>query len=98
MERMVWMKKFVVMNPVKAIPLEAVQFNKIGDHHAVTEDATSPTGFSLKNRRSTRRHLVAPGDWIVTESFGSYIPLPEKVMWDMYHEATPEEIEAYAKS
>ena len=32
----------------KPVEIEAVQFNQLGDHPAVKEDATSPTGFLSK--------------------------------------------------
>lgn len=50
----------------KPVTVEAVQFNKIGDHPGV---AASPgSGFAVKGRQGFV--TVNPGDWIIAESDG----------------------------
>lgn len=51
----------------KPVVIEAVQFNKAGDHPAVTEDPNSPTGFGIHTLEHTAiKHEVTLGDWIIT--------------------------------
>lgn len=51
----------------KPVVIDAVQFNKLGDHPSVVEDANSPTGFGIHTLEHTAiKHEVTPGDWIIT--------------------------------
>ena len=49
------------------VVIEAVQFNREGDHPEVFEDIRSPTGFAILTLEHTKvAHEVTPGDWIIT--------------------------------
>jgi hypothetical protein len=51
----------------KPVVIDAVQFNKMGDHPAVVADENSPTGFGIHTlEHTTIKHEVTPGDWIIT--------------------------------
>jgi hypothetical protein len=51
----------------KPVVIEAVQFNKLGDHPAVIESAESATGFGIKTLEHVNIiHEVTLGDWIIT--------------------------------
>lgn len=51
----------------KPVVIEAVQFNKMGDHPAVIETKDSPTGFGIMTLEHTKvAHEVTLGDWIIT--------------------------------
>ena len=51
----------------RPVVIEATQFNALGDHPAVVEDADSPTGFGIHTLEHTgTKHEVTPGDWIIT--------------------------------
>ena len=51
----------------KPVVIEAVQFFKLGDHPAVIEDTSSPTGYGLHTLEHTGiKHEVTVGDWIIT--------------------------------
>lgn len=51
----------------RPIPVEAIQFNKLGDHSSVIETTDSPTGFGIYDLEHTKVALeVALGDYIVT--------------------------------
>jgi hypothetical protein len=51
----------------KPVVIEAVQFNKLGDHPAVVATDESPTGFGIYTLEHTAiKHEVTPGDWIIT--------------------------------
>jgi hypothetical protein len=63
----------------KPVVIDAVQFNKPGDHPAVVETTESPTGFGIHTLEHTAiKHEVTPGDWIVTGVHGElYACKPE---------------------
>lgn len=47
--------------------IEAVQFNKLGDHPDVFEAADSPTGYAIHTLENMKiKHEVTLGDWIIT--------------------------------
>lgn len=51
----------------KPVVIEAVQFNKIGDHPAVFADERSATGLAIHTlEHKAVAHEVTPGDWIIT--------------------------------
>ena len=51
----------------KPVVIDAVQFNRPGDHPAVVETSDSPTGFGIHTLEHTAiKHEVTPGDWIIT--------------------------------
>jgi len=51
----------------KPVVIEAVQFNKLGDHPSVVQTDQSPTGFGINTLEHTAiKHEVTPGDWIIT--------------------------------
>jgi hypothetical protein len=51
----------------RPVVIEAVQFNKLGDHPAVVEFPGSATGFGIHTLEHTQiKHEVTPGDWIIT--------------------------------
>ncbi len=51
----------------KPVVIEAVQFNKLGDHPAVVATPESPAGFGINTLEHTSiKHEVTPGDWIIT--------------------------------
>lgn len=51
----------------KPVVIEAVQFNKIGDHPSVVEDSSSSTGYGIHTLEHVGiKHEVTPGDWIIT--------------------------------
>lgn len=51
----------------KPVVIEAVQFNKMGDHPSVVADASSPTGYGIHTLEHTGiKHEVTLGDWIIT--------------------------------
>jgi hypothetical protein len=51
----------------KPVSIDAVQFNKFGDHPSVVSDSLSPTGFGIHTLEHTAiKHEVTPGDWIIT--------------------------------
>jgi hypothetical protein len=51
----------------KPLVIDAVQFNKAGDHPAVVASADSPTGFGIHTLEHTAiKHEVTLGDWIIT--------------------------------
>ena len=59
----------------KPVEITAVQFHKLGDHHAVVESAESPTGFAIRTLENTKvKHEVTPGDWIITGVKGEHYP------------------------
>lgn len=50
----------------KTALVQAVQFNKAGDHAAVVETSESPTGFGINTLENTKlKFEVTPGDWIL---------------------------------
>lgn len=49
------------------VVIEAVQFNKLGDHPSVVADSESPTGFGIHTlEHAAIKHEVTIGDWIIT--------------------------------
>lgn len=51
----------------KPVVIDAVQFNKEGDHPAVIRTDDSPTGYGIMTLEHTKvAHEVTPGDWIIT--------------------------------
>jgi hypothetical protein len=51
----------------KPVVIDAVQFNKIGDHQSVIATDESPTGFAINTLENTKiKHEVTIGDWIIT--------------------------------
>lgn len=69
----------------RPIEIEAVQFNRIGDHPAVVADDRSPTGYGIHTLEHTAiKHEVTPGDWIITGAHGEFYPCKESVFADTY--------------
>lgn len=55
----------------KPIIVEAIQFNKLGDHPSVFESEISSTGFGIKTLEHVNiEHEVTVGDWIITGIHG----------------------------
>lgn len=75
----------------KPIPVEMIQFNKPGDHPAVQEDPTSPTGFGIFTLEHTaRKHEVTPGDWIVNGNHGDVYAIKDHIKTATYDEVPTE--------
>jgi len=69
----------------KPIPVEAVQFWKLGDHPDVVADERSPTGFSMPTlENQTYKHEVTPGDWIITGVKGETYPCKDEIFRETY--------------
>jgi hypothetical protein len=59
----------------RPIPIEAVQFHRLGDHPAVVADLDGRKGFAIKTLENTvTLHEVTPGDWIITGVQGEHYP------------------------
>lgn len=59
----------------KPVEIDAVQFNRMGDHPEVFEDVRSPTGFAILTLENTKvQHEVTVGDWIITGVKGEHYP------------------------
>ncbi len=57
------------------VEIDAVQFNKLGDHPAVLATTDSPTGFAIYTLENTKILFeVTPGDWIITGVKGEVYP------------------------
>jgi hypothetical protein len=69
----------------KPIPVDAVQFNRLGDHPSVFATDTSPTGFAIFTLEHTRvAHEVTPGDWILTGVEGENWPVKDTIFRATY--------------
>lgn len=72
----------------KTALIEAVQFNKLGDHPAVHADDNSPTGFAIYTLENTKiKHEVTPGDWIATGAQGEHWPIKNEIFTATYEPA-----------
>lgn len=72
----------------KPIVIEAVQFNKLGDHPAVVRIGESPTGFGIHTLEHTAiKHEVTPGDWIITGVQGEVYPCKPDIFAATYEPA-----------
>lgn len=73
--------------------IEAVQFNKAGDHPEVKEVQDDVTGkFWIGTRSGVA--FVKPGDWIITEPDGSgHYPCAPEVFAAKYEEITEKQID-----
>lgn len=68
--------------------VEATQFNKLGDHPAVVEDPTSPTGFGINTLENTaRKYEVTLGDWILTGPKGEHYACKNEIFLQTYEPA-----------
>lgn len=72
----------------KPVVIDAVQFNKPGDHPAVVASDKSPTGYLIKTleNEETGQH-VTPGDWIITGVQGEHYPCKPDVFAETYEPA-----------
>lgn len=69
----------------KPVVIEAVQFNKMGDHPDVVEDASSPTGYGIHTLEHTSiKHEVTPSDWIITGVVGEVYPCKDSIFQTTY--------------
>ncbi len=68
--------------------IEAVQFNKLGDHPAVVATSESPTGFGIATLENTKlKFEVTPGDWIASGQNGEHWPIKPDVFATTYEPA-----------
>lgn len=73
----------------KPVVIDAVQFNRAGDHPAVVADPSSPTGFGIHTPEHTAiKHEVTPGDWIITGVKGEQYPCKPDVFAETYEPVT----------
>ena len=71
----------------KTALIEAVQFNKLGDHPAVVETSESPTGFGINTLENTKlKFEVTPGDWIITGVAGEHYACKDDIFGRTYEE------------
>lgn len=73
----------------KPIVIEAVQWFKAGDHPAVDfngQDDTGRTMYSIKTLEG--RHVVTPGDWIITGIKGEQYPCKPDIFAATYDPVT----------
>ena len=71
----------------KIVSVEAVQFNKAGDHPAVVSTNESPTGFGINTLENTKlKFEVTPGDWIITEAAGEFYACKDVIFKQTYEE------------
>ena len=69
----------------KPVVIEAVQFNKLGDHPDVVECADSPTGFAMHSLENQKwKHEVTIGDWIITGIAGETYPCKQDIFQETY--------------
>ncbi len=74
----------------KPVVIDAVQFNKLGDHPAVVADPTSPTGFGIHTLEHTKiKHEVTPGDWIITGVAGEVYACKDDIFRITYEPIGP---------
>lgn len=72
----------------KPIVIEAVQFNRIGDHPAVYASLDSPTGFGIYTLEHTKMlHEVTIGDWIITGIKGEVYACKPDIFAETYEPA-----------
>ncbi len=72
----------------KTALIEAMQFNKLGDHPAVVAAPESPTGFGMYTLENTKlKFEVTPGDWIATGAEGEHWPIKDSVFRRTYEPA-----------
>jgi hypothetical protein len=65
--------------------VEAVQFNKPGDHPAVIETAESPSGFGIFTLENTKVAFeVKPTDWIITGAHGEHYACDDSIFRETY--------------
>ena len=75
----------------KPIPIEAVQWHKMGDHPAVVEEPKSPTGYAIKTLENTETgQHVSPGDWIITGVRGENYPIKPEIFEETYERVEDE--------
>lgn len=71
----------------KTALIEAVQFNKPGDHPAVVETSESPTGFGINTLENTKlKFEVSLGDWIVSGAAGEHYAIKPDIFAKTYEE------------
>ena len=71
----------------KTAIIEAVQFNKLGDHPAVVAAPESPTGFGIYTLENTKlKYEVTPGDWIITGAAGEHYACKDDIFRKTYEE------------
>lgn len=69
----------------KPVVIEAAQFNKMGDHPAVVEDESSPSGYGIHTLEHVGiTHEVTPGDWIITGVAGEVYPCKPGIFASTY--------------
>lgn len=69
----------------KPVVIEAVQFNKLGDHPAVVADDSSPTGFGIHTLEHTAiKHEVTLGDWVITGVVGEVYACKDAIFRETY--------------
>jgi hypothetical protein len=74
----------------KTATIEAVQFNKLGDHPAVFADVTSGTGYRIKTLEGGELgQEVTLGDYIATGIEGEHWPIKPDVFAATYERAEP---------
>lgn len=69
----------------KPVTIDAVQFNKLGDHPAVEEFPGSATGFGIHTLEHTQmKHEVTLGDWIITGVLGEVYACKDSIFRETY--------------
>lgn len=69
----------------KTALIEATQWNQMGDHPAVVEHTSSPTGFAIITLENAEiKHEVTPGDWIATGIQGEQWPIKPDIFAATY--------------
>lgn len=69
----------------KPVVIDAVQFQRDGDHPAVHKDDRSPTGYAIYTLENTViAYEVTPGDWIITGVQGEHYPVKPDIFEETY--------------
>ena len=67
---------------LKPLPLDAIQWNKPGDHPRVFKDRDSDsTGWVFTGKSNS---VVHPGDWIVTDVVGRHKVIKKHIFDTLY--------------